>query len=82
MTNTNEPNGTPDVSPIAAIDDVVEGTGLLSNRINDEGDDDDPFSKRRYDNLTEALCFFLTCTFGLMNELSNIIKQEDGYWRD
>nr|AYD59717.1 WRKY transcription factor 58 [Ziziphus jujuba] len=47
MTNTNEPNGTPDVSPIAAIDDVVEGTGLLSNRINDEGDDDDPFSKRR-----------------------------------
>lgn len=57
MINTNEPNGTPDQSPVTANDDGVEGTGLLSNRINDEGDDDDPFSKRRYDNLTEALCF-------------------------
>lgn len=56
MANTNERNGTPELSPITANDDGVEGTGSLSNRINDEGDDDDPFSKRRYNHLTEALC--------------------------
>ncbi|PON94107.1 WRKY domain containing protein [Trema orientale] len=42
--NTNEANGTPDLSPISANDDSVEATG---NRIHDDVDDDDPFSKRR-----------------------------------
>lgn len=54
MANTNESNGAAELSPIRTNDDGVEGTGLLSNRINDEGDDDDPFSKRRYDHLTEV----------------------------
>lgn len=57
MANTNEPNGTAELSPNLTNDDGVEGSGMLSNRINDEGDDDDPFSKRRYDHLSEALCF-------------------------
>ncbi|KAI9074700.1 hypothetical protein K1719_043354 [Acacia pycnantha] len=40
-----EPNNNPDQSPIPA--DSPEGVGLVSNRVNDEvDDDDDPFSKR------------------------------------
>ncbi|EXB67429.1 putative WRKY transcription factor 20 [Morus notabilis] len=42
--NTNDPNGTPDQSPIATNDDSGDATG---NRIHDDIDDDDPFSKRR-----------------------------------
>lgn len=38
MSNTVEPNVVSDLSPAAANDDGAEGA---------EGDDDDPFSKRR-----------------------------------
>ncbi|KAF7815937.1 putative WRKY transcription factor 20 isoform X1 [Senna tora] len=47
VSHTTEPNGAPDLSPVAANDDTLEGAGLASNRANDEVDDDDPFSKRR-----------------------------------
>ncbi|XP_054797804.1 probable WRKY transcription factor 20 isoform X2 [Prosopis cineraria] len=43
--HTTEPNSNPDLSPVPA--DSPDGVGLLSNRVNDEvDDDDDPFSKR------------------------------------
>ncbi|CAB4277924.1 unnamed protein product [Prunus armeniaca] len=47
MSSTNEPNSTPERSPVTGNDDSVEGTGSLSNRMAEEIDDDDPFSKRR-----------------------------------
>ncbi|KAM5585341.1 putative WRKY transcription factor 20 [Rosa sericea] len=47
MSCTNEPNSTPELSPVRGNDGSVEGTGSLSTRILDEVDDDDPFSKRR-----------------------------------
>ena len=50
--NTNDPNGTPDLSPIATNDDSAEAAG---NRINDDIDDDDPFSKRRYSYLRKNI---------------------------
>lgn len=40
-----EANGSPELSPITTNVDSVEGSQM--NRINDEVDDDDPFSKRR-----------------------------------
>lgn len=45
-----EPNGTCDLSPATANDDSPDGAGALPNRINDDVDvdDDDLFSKRRY----------------------------------
>jgi hypothetical protein len=46
--HTVEPNGTPDRSPVAVNDDILDGSGSTPNRIHDEVDDDDPFSKRRY----------------------------------
>ncbi|KAL5548554.1 hypothetical protein UlMin_003785 [Ulmus minor] len=45
--NNNEPNGTLDQSPVTGNDDSVEAKGYQLNRILDEVDDDDPFSKRR-----------------------------------
>ncbi|XP_054820105.1 probable WRKY transcription factor 20 isoform X2 [Prosopis cineraria] len=47
VSHTTEPNGNPELSALAANDDGREGAGLASNRISDEVDDDDPFSKRR-----------------------------------
>ncbi|KAM4092245.1 hypothetical protein ACB094_06G024000 [Castanea mollissima] len=44
--HTVEPNSTPDRSPVAVNDDSLDG-GSMPNRIHDEADDDDPFSKRR-----------------------------------
>lgn len=41
-----EQNGNPDVSPVSANDDG--GDVAMSNRNNDDMDDNDPFSKRRY----------------------------------
>lgn len=48
MSQTVEPNGTPDLSPATANDDSLDGAGSIPNRNNDEVDDDDFFSKRRY----------------------------------
>ncbi|KAG2678200.1 hypothetical protein I3760_12G132500 [Carya illinoinensis] len=42
-----EPNGTPDLSPVMANDDSLDGAGSTPNRINDDVEDDDLFSKRR-----------------------------------
>ncbi|KAJ7963689.1 putative WRKY transcription factor [Quillaja saponaria] len=47
MSHTSEHIGTPELSPVAANDNSVEGVGLVSNRTPDEVDDDDLFSKRR-----------------------------------
>ncbi|XP_031375614.1 probable WRKY transcription factor 20 isoform X1 [Punica granatum] len=48
QTNGNiEPSGTPELSPLAANDDITEGAACLSNRMNDEADEDDLYSKRR-----------------------------------
>lgn len=69
VSNTNDPNGTPDLSPITTNDDSLEATG---NRIHDDVDDDDPFSKRRYNHPIDTFCFSLCSTFGLMNELLNV----------
>ncbi|XP_050246618.1 probable WRKY transcription factor 20 isoform X3 [Quercus robur] len=44
--HTVEPTSTPDRSPVAVNDDSLDG-GSMPNRIHDEADDDDPFSKRR-----------------------------------
>ncbi|XP_030931486.1 probable WRKY transcription factor 20 isoform X1 [Quercus lobata] len=44
--HTVEPTSTPDRSPVAVNDDCLDG-GSMPNRIHDEADDDDPFSKRR-----------------------------------
>ncbi|XP_027330833.1 probable WRKY transcription factor 20 isoform X2 [Abrus precatorius] len=49
-----EPNGTPELSPVATNDDSPEGAGFVSNRTNDEVDDDDPFLKRRKMELGSA----------------------------
>jgi hypothetical protein len=48
MSHTVEPNGTPDLSPVTANDDNLDAAGSMPNRIHDEVDDDDLFSKRRY----------------------------------
>ncbi|CAK9148848.1 unnamed protein product [Ilex paraguariensis] len=42
-----EPNGTHVLSPRQANDDSVEGAASQFNSVNDEVDEDDPFSKRR-----------------------------------
>nr|QWQ79452.1 WRKY30 [Juglans sigillata] len=42
-----EPNGTPDLSPVMANDDSLDGAGSTPNRNNDDVEDDDLFSKRR-----------------------------------
>jgi hypothetical protein len=48
MSHTVEPSGTPDLSPVTANDDNLDAAGSMPNRIHDEVDDDDLFSKRRY----------------------------------
>lgn len=53
VSHTGEPNGTPDLSPGAANDE--NGEGAVLNRINDEFDEDDPFSKRRYHSSTSGV---------------------------
>lgn len=57
MSHTAEPDSTPELSPSATNDDSVEGIGFLSNRNNDEVDDDDPFLKRRFVNLGRSSGF-------------------------
>ncbi|XP_062168923.1 probable WRKY transcription factor 20 isoform X2 [Alnus glutinosa] len=47
MSHTVEPSGTPDLSPVTANDDNLDAAGSMPNRIHDEVDDDDLFSKRR-----------------------------------
>ncbi|CAK8565733.1 unnamed protein product [Lathyrus sativus] len=47
MSHAAERDSTPELSPIATNNDSPEGAGFLSNRNNDEADEDDPFSKRR-----------------------------------
>ncbi|KAI4307912.1 hypothetical protein L6164_031038 [Bauhinia variegata] len=47
VSHTTEPNSTLELSPVVGNDDSPEGAGLVSNRGNDEVDDDDLFSKRR-----------------------------------
>ncbi|RYR00634.1 hypothetical protein Ahy_B07g088759 [Arachis hypogaea] len=49
-----DPNSTPELSPRATNDDSPEGAGFVSNRTNDEVDDDDPFLKRRRMELGNA----------------------------
>lgn len=58
ISHTVEPNGTPDLSPVMANDDSLDGAGSTPNRTNDDVEDDDLFSKRRYNVLRfEALSF-------------------------
>ncbi|KAK4805022.1 hypothetical protein SAY86_004839 [Trapa natans] len=43
-----EPNGMPELSPVAGSEDCIEGAASLSNRmIHDEADEDEDFAKRR-----------------------------------
>ena len=84
VSHAAEPNSTPESSPVATNDDGLEGVaGFVSNRTNEEVDNDDPFSKRRYDNLVEALDFlqhvcslaaaeFLFFFFSRKMELGNV----------
>lgn len=67
MSSTNEPNSTPELSPVRGNDGNVEGTVSLSTRILDEVDDDDPFSKRRYksSNVFVPVLFILPILFFL-----------------
>ncbi|KAJ4725222.1 putative WRKY transcription factor [Melia azedarach] len=77
MSHTMEPNGTPDLSPVTANDDSAE-VG--------EGDDDDPFSKRRK---MDALVADVTPVVKPIREprvvvqtLSEVDILDDGYrWR-
>jgi len=66
LSHAAEPNSASEPSPVATNDDGLEGVGFASNRISDDADDDDPFSKRRYDNLVEALNFFSMCAHILL----------------
>jgi len=61
LSHAAEPNSASEPSHVATNGDGLEGVGFVSNRIGDDADDDDPFSKRRYDNLVEALNFFSMC---------------------
>lgn len=56
MSSTNEPNSTPELSPVRGNDGNVEGTVSLSTRILDEVDDDDLFTKRRYKSSNVLCC--------------------------
>lgn len=66
LSHAAELNSASEPSTIATNDDGLEGVGFVSNRISDDNDDDDPFSKRRYDNLVEALNFFSMCAHLLL----------------
>ncbi|TKY57373.1 WRKY transcription factor 20 [Spatholobus suberectus] len=54
VSHAAEPNSTPEPSPVATNGDGLEGAGFVSNRTNEEVDDDDPFSKRRKMELGNA----------------------------
>nr|UEC49143.1 WRKY20 [Amorpha fruticosa] len=54
VSHAAEPNSTPELSPVATNDDSPEGAGFVSNRTNDEVDDEDPFLKRRKMELGNA----------------------------
>lgn len=70
MSHTMEPNGTPDLSPVTANDDSAE-VG--------EGDDDDPFSKRRYSSLSSAYILLLSMSKSFLTRtFLNFAKQKDG----
>ncbi|XP_014504899.1 probable WRKY transcription factor 20 isoform X1 [Vigna radiata var. radiata] len=47
LSHAAELNSASEPSTIATNDDGLEGVGFVSNRISDDNDDDDPFSKRR-----------------------------------
>ncbi|XP_061375629.1 probable WRKY transcription factor 20 [Gastrolobium bilobum] len=49
-----DPNNTTELSPVATNGDSLEGAGFVSNRTNDEVDDEDLFSKRRKMELGNA----------------------------
>ncbi|KAJ1392525.1 WRKY domain [Sesbania bispinosa] len=49
-----EPNSTPELSPVTTNDDSLEGSAFVTNRTNDEVDDENPFSKRRRMELGNA----------------------------
>ncbi|CAN1290576.1 Probable WRKY transcription factor 20 [Linum perenne] len=76
LSHTSEPNGTPDLSPITATDEIAEGTE----------DDDDPLSKRRR---MDAGSFDVTPVVKPIREprvvvqtLSEVDILDDGYrWR-
>ncbi|MCI14935.1 WRKY transcription factor, partial [Trifolium medium] len=42
-------SNSPEQSTVAPNDLSLDGAGFVSTKTNDEVDDDDPFSKRRYD---------------------------------
>ncbi|KAL1332760.1 hypothetical protein HN51_061548 [Arachis hypogaea] len=86
VSHVAEPGSTPELSPGAASVDSPEGAGLASNKINDELDDDDPFSKRRKMDLG---CADITPVVKPIREprvvvqtLSEVDILDDGYrWR-
>ncbi|XP_068484707.1 probable WRKY transcription factor 20 isoform X2 [Phaseolus vulgaris] len=47
LSHAAEPNSASEPSHVATNGDGLEGVGFVSNRIGDDADDDDPFSKRR-----------------------------------
>lgn len=55
VSHTTEPNSNPELSIVAANGDGREGAGLASSGINDEVDEDDPFSKQRYEKFSPKL---------------------------
>lgn len=49
LNNTKlEQNGSPALSPLNANEDSIDGSGSQLQGINDDVEEDDPFSKRRY----------------------------------
>lgn len=71
-----ERDSTPELSPIAANDGSPEGAGFLSNQNNDEVDEDDPFSKRRFDDTGQSSNFIFVAYTLADQEI--FIKQKDG----
>lgn len=65
MSHPAETDSTPELSPAATNDGDPEGTGFFSNRSNDEVDDDDPLSKRRFDSFRPKtyVSFCYSCMF-------------------
>lgn len=77
MSHAAERDSTPELSPIAANDGSPEGAGFLSNQNNDEVDEDDPFSKRRFDDLGQSSKKkIVACT--LADQEFFFIKQKNG----
>lgn len=76
MSHAAERDSTPELSPIAANDGSPEGAGFLSNQNNDEVDEDDPFSKRRFDDIGQSSNFIFVAYTLADQEI--FIKQKDG----